>query len=329
MTFEIAIMAAVLLDLIFGDPRWLPHPVKVIGNFCIFFENVYRIVWSNERIAGVCTVVTILSLTLSFSLLVVTVSFSLSPIFGYFVAILLLYTTIAARDLVKHSNRVYHHLHSHSDLEGARIAVGMIVGRDTTNLDKKGVSRACVETVAENMVDGVTAPLFYAVLCGLVSWGTVDSIGFAVAGALTYKAINTMDSMFGYKNEKYLHFGWAAAHLDDVVNFIPARFSGLMLIPTAILLRLDYKNSAKIFFRDRLAHASPNAAHTEAAVAGALDVQLGGSSSYFGKLITKPTQGDAGREIQPEDIFKTNKMMLVGSLLCLLVLLILRRGLEM
>jgi adenosylcobinamide-phosphate synthase len=186
----------------------------------------------------------------------------------------------------------------------------MIVGRDTAALDEAGVARATVESVAESMVDGVTAPLFFAVLGGPV-------------GAMLYKAINTMDSMFGYKNERYRAFGWAAARLDDLANFLPARLTSLMIPAAAFLLRLDAKGALFILLRDRRKHASPNSGHTEAAVAGALGVQLGGPSPYFGRMVEKPTLGEAVRSIEPQDILRANRLMLLSSAITLLFFFIL------
>jgi adenosylcobinamide-phosphate synthase len=233
----------------------------------------------------------------------------LHPWLGSLVSILLLYTTIAPRDLVRHSTEVYTPLAA-GDLPEARRRVGMIVGRDTAALDEAGVARATVESVAESMVDGVTAPLFFAVLGGPM-------------GAMLYKAINTMDSMFGYKNERYRAFGWAAARLDDLANFIPARISSLMIPAAAFLLRLDAKGALFILLRDRRKHASPNSGHTEAAVAGALGVQLGGPSPYFGRMVEKPTLGEAVRSIEPQDILRANRLMLLSSAITLLFFFIL------
>ena len=211
-------------------------------------------------------------------------------------------------------------------MEAGRQAVAMIVGRDTAALDRAGVIRATVETVAENMVDGVTAPLFFAVMGAIAApLIGVSPIAAAALAALGYKAVNTMDSMFGYKNERYLTFGWAAARLDDVCNFIPARLSGLLLAAASSLLGLDWKNAFRIFFRDRLCHASPNSGHSEAAVAGALGVQLGGVSIYFGSPVAKPTMGEKTRELADTDILLTNRLMLAGSALVVLFLLFCRR----
>jgi len=203
--------------------------------------------------------------------------------------------------------------------------VAQIVGRDTSQLDRLGIIRACVETVAENMVDGVTAPLFYAVLFSLFSPLTgIDPLFLATIGAMGYKTVNTMDSMFGYKNKKYLYFGRTAAIIDDIVNWIPARISGVVLIPAAFFLGLDWKNAFIVFRRDRLAHASPNAAHSESAVAGALRIELGGTSVYFGKEMVKPAMGYPHRELESKDIIKTNHLMLMGSFLFLLSMLFCR-----
>ncbi|OGR02879.1 MAG: cobalamin biosynthesis protein CobD [Deltaproteobacteria bacterium RIFOXYD12_FULL_53_23] len=234
----------------------------------------------------------------------------LHPWLGTAVSIFLLYTTIAARDLVRHSTDVYTALAT-GDLPEARRRVGMIVGRDTANLDEAGVARAAVESVAESMVDGVTAPLFFALLGGPMA-------------AMLYKTVNTMDSMFGYKNERYLKFGWAAARLDDIVNFVPARLTSMLIPAAAFLLRLDVKGALFILLRDRGRHASPNSGHTEAAVAGAIGIQLGGPNLYFGQLLEKPSIGDPIRPIEPQDILRVNRLMLAGSCLTFIFLLTLR-----
>ncbi|MEA3469431.1 MAG: adenosylcobinamide-phosphate synthase CbiB [Thermodesulfobacteriota bacterium] len=323
--FELQIGTSVLLDLVFGDPRWMPHPVRLIGIFCSRSETIFRRLITSERFAGLVTVLSVLTLTLGLSTAILTVLRFYSLTLAGLFAIYLLYTSFAARDLVVHSRVVYNALHNSESLAAARQAVAQIVGRDTEALDRQGVVRACVETVAENMVDGVTAPLFYAVAFSLFAPLTgIEPLSLAVFGAMGYKAVNTMDSMFGYKNDTYLLFGRVAARLDDVVNFIPARITGLILIPTAFFLGLDWKNAFMVLKEDRLSHASPNAAHPEAAVAGALTIQLGGSSIYFGKEVMKPVIGKAGREIEERDILRTNKLMLLGSFFFLLLLFLLR-----
>jgi adenosylcobinamide-phosphate synthase len=323
--FELQIGAAVLLDLLFGDPRWLPHPVRLIGVFCVWSEKIFRKLLSSELSAGIFAVVTVLFLTLALTAVLLLSSNYYSSFLGKVIAVFLLYTTLAARGLVAHSRVVYNALFNTDSLDAARTAVGQIVGRDTAELDRKGIIRACVETVAENMVDGVTAPLFYGILLSLFAPITgIDPLFLAVFGAMGYKAVNTMDSMFGYKNERYLFFGRTAAGLDDLVNWIPARISGLMLVAAAFLLRFDWKNSLRILKRDRLAHASPNAAHSEAAVAGALGIELGGGSIYFGKKMTKPVIGDEQRMAEDRDILRTNDLMFLGSFLFLIAMLVSR-----
>ena len=306
---EYQILIAILLDQLLGDPRWLPHPVRIVGAACSGCERLTRAVLPPFA-AGICTVALILGLTGATTWAVIAGATLIHPWLGNAASILLLYTTIAARDLVSHSKQVYTAL-AIGDLVEARSRVSMIVGRDTANLDEAGVARAAVESVAESMVDGVTAPLFFAVLGGPMA-------------AMLYKAINTMDSTFGYKNERYRKFGWAAARLDDLANFIPARISSLMIPAASFLLRLDSKGSLFILLRDRLRHASPNSGHTEAAVAGALGVQLGGANLYFGKVLAKPTIGEATRHIEPQDILRANRLILLSSAITLLAFLVLR-----
>lgn len=306
---EYQILIAILLDQLLGDPRWLPHPVRLIGTACVWGERLARAMLPPFA-AGLCAVALILGLTGAATWTVIAGAKLIHPWLGSLISILLLYTTIAARDLVRHSAEVYKALRD-GNLPEARRRVGLIVGRDTAALDDAGVARAAVESVAESMVDGVTAPLFFAVLGGPMA-------------AMLYKAVNTMDSMFGYKNERYLKFGWGAARLDDLANFIPARLTSLMIPAAAFLLRLDAKGSLFILLRDRLRHASPNSGHTEAAVAGALSVQLGGPNFYFGQMVEKPAIGEATRPITPQDILRANRLMLASSFLTLIFLLALR-----
>ncbi len=326
--FELQLLCAIILDLIIGDPRWFPHPVRIIGWFCGCFEPLSRRLFVSKRLAGVATVLAVLTVVFVLIAILLHLGSLISPLLVDGLSIFLLYTSIAARDLIHHSREVFTGLQVEGDagLRAGRKAVAMIVGRDTATLDRAGVIQACVETVAENMVDGVVAPLFYAVLGAIAApFLSLNPLILAAFFALGYKAVNTMDSMFGYKNEKYLAFGWAAAKLDDVVNLIPARMSGLLLILAAFLLGLDGPRSGRIFFRDRLRHASPNSGHSEAAVAGALGVQLGGGASYFGQFVVKLTIGDSGRELRENDILLANRLTLAGSALALCVLLLVRR----
>lgn len=325
MSYIGQLFLAILLDILFGDPPWLPHPVRGIGRLCLWAEKYTRSAFSNLYVAGFVTVLLVLAGTGGIVSLLLFGATALDPVLGTAIAIMLLYTTIAIRDLLRHSDAVYEQLQPSGSLEKAREAIGKIVGRDTKDLSQSQITKACIETVAENMVDGITAPLFFAVLASFAApiLG-MSPLSCSVIGAFLYKATNTMDSMIGYKNEKYLQFGRYAAKLDDVLNFLPARITGLCVIMAAFFLKLDYRDAARIFRRDRLRHSSPNAGHTEAAAAGALGLRLGGPSSYFGKIVEKPYLGDGIREPIPEDIKKTNRLVLVGVLIFLLLLVGLR-----
>lgn len=309
MRLEYQIIVALLLDLLLGDPQWLPHPVRLIGWLTARLEKISRILLP-ARAAGIATVTLTLLVTALATWGLLIGASAIHPALGTAVSILLLYTAIAVRDLLAHGHRVYQALQA-DDLPAARNRVAFLVSRDTEHLDALGITRATVESIAENLVDGITAPLCFAMLGGPV-------------GVMCYKAASTMDSMFGYKNERYREFGWAAARLDDLLNFLPARLTGCLIPPAALLLGLDWRNSWRIFRRDRLNHASPNSGHSEAAVAGALGVQLGGPGIYFGTPIVKPTLGDPQHALEPEDIRHANRLVLVASLLTLLVLLLLR-----
>jgi adenosylcobinamide-phosphate synthase len=316
MIFYLQLLAAIFLDALIGDPRWYPHPVRWIGRVCSISESVTRSMCNNLYVAGLLTVVLVIALTVAVVAVILYTAAAISPIVEGIVGVILLYTTIAARDLLRHSTEVFVLLRDKKPLDNARMAVGKIVGRDTARLTEEGICRATIETVAENMVDGITAPLFFALLASCCApIGTLSPISWAVFGAFLYKAINTMDSMIAYKNERYIKFGRVAAKLDDAVNFIPARLSGSCLIMAAFFLKLDYRKAAEVFLRDRLNHSSPNAGHTEAAAAGALGVQLGGPSLYFNEIVEKPFIGDAYSLPVPSDIQRTNILVIVGSLI--------------
>ena len=296
-------MAAFGVDLVLGDPRWLPHPVKFIGRFAAAVEVPLRRAIPNERVAGIAAVLAVLAVTGGTALLLVAGAARLYPALGDVVSIVLLYTCFAGRDLARHSQRVYEAL-AGGDLPEARRRVAMLVGRDTDELDEPEVVRAAVESVAENMVDGVTAPVLFAVIGGPV-------------GAVLYKAVNTLDSTFGYKNERYIQFGWASARLDDLVNYVPARITAPLTAVVAALLGLRPLGAWRIFRRDGRKHPSPNSGLTEAAVAGALGVQLGGVNSYFGVASERPRMGDPLRPLAREHILQTNRLMLLTSILAM------------
>ena len=309
-----AVLGGFLLDALFGDPAWLPHPVVLMGRCISALEKQLRTALPKTprgELAGGAAVAAVLPLgTLAVTGLACWAAARLHPALGLALQMLWCGQALAAKGLAQESRNVYKEL-AKGDLPAARRAVARIVGRDTQNLTAAGVTRAAVETVAENTSDGVIAPLLYMLLGGAPL-------------ALTYKAINTMDSMLGYKNEKYLYFGRIPAKLDDAANYLPSRLAGLLWCAAAALTGNSAKGAWRIWWRDRRNHASPNSAQTESACAGALGVQLAGPAYYFGEYYPKPTIGDALRPIEPEDIRRANKMMYAESLLALLLGLAIR-----
>jgi len=276
------LLTAVLLDLLIGDPNFYPHPVVLIGNMVSYLENKLRKTEDSlqvQKIKGFMLVVLTLTITFGFSWLILMLMININYYFGLTFQILLFYTTIAIRGLHKAGMEIYYQLKK-GELKQARQSLDLIVGRDTEGLSESEIIRAVVETVAENTSDGIIAPLFYFLIGGPIL-------------ALLYKAVNTMDSMLGYKNEEYKNFGWAAAKLDDLINYLPARITGLLFVIAAFLYKKDYKNAFKILKRDAKKHDSPNAGYPETAVAGALKVQLGGINKYFGEISKKPLLGDS------------------------------------
>ena len=298
-----AVLGGFVLDALFGDPAWLPHPVVYMGKAIAKLEKFLRPrlpkTPQGELLGGAIVAFCLPVGTLLLTGLVCWGAARLHPLLGLAVQMFWCGQALAARGLVQESTNVYKELKK-PDLSGARKAVSRIVGRDTAELTAEGVTKAAVETVAENASDGVIAPLLYMLIGGAPL-------------ALTYKAINTMDSMLGYKNEKYLYFGRVPAKLDDVANYIPSRLAGLLWVAAAAFTHNDAKGAWKIWRRDRRNHASPNSAQTESACAGALGVQLAGPAYYFGEYYAKPTIGDALRPIEPEDILRANQMMYVAS----------------
>ena len=302
-----ACITGFILDRILGDPQWRFHPIRLIGNLISFWEK--RLLKDQQEAAmkraGVWLVVAVTVPSVLLPLVLLILCQILHPLLRLLAESILCYFLFAAKALRTESMKVYDNLVK-GDLEGGRQAVSMIVGRDTQSLTEEGIIKAAVETVAENTSDGVVAPVLYTLLLGA-------PLGFL------YKAINTMDSMVGYKNDKYLYFGRAAAKLDDVVNFIPARISAYLMILSAFLLGEDGKNAYRIYRRDRYHHASPNSAHTEAVCAGALRVQLAGDAYYFGKLYKKEYIGDALTPIEVSMIPRADRLMYMTSILALLI----------
>jgi adenosylcobinamide-phosphate synthase len=298
-----------LIDLCIGDPAFLYHPVKLIGTGISLAERSLRALFSKtprgEQAAGTVLVVAICILSVGIPVILLWVFYHWHTWIGVAAETFLCYQLLASKSLKQESMKVYEQL-KNNHLEGARHAVSMIVGRDTQNLTGAGITKAAVETIAENTSDGVIAPMLYMALGG-------------VPLMFLYKAINTMDSMIGYKNDRYLHFGRCAAKLDDAVNYLPARISAGLMMGASLLLKLDWKNGIRIYKRDRYQHASPNAAQTEAVMAGALNIQLAGDAWYFGKLYKKPVIGDDNRKIKAEDIGQANRLLYMSA--CLGVIL--------
>ena len=308
MEILLACTIGFFLDLCVGDPACLYHPVRLIGALIAWLEKAVRKICSREKallVGGgiLWTVVVFLSGLIPF-LLLWAVNL-IHPILRFLLETFWCMQLLAAKSLKTESMKVYERL-KQQDLSGARKAVSMIVGRDTENLTESGVTKAAVETVAENTSDGVVAPLLFLMLGGA-------PLGFV------YKAVNTMDSMLGYKNEKYHAIGFGPAKMDDIFNFIPARISALLMITAAWMMHMDVRQAWHVFRRDRYKHTSPNSAQTESVCAGALNIQLAGDAYYFGKLHHKETIGDALRPVKNEDIVAANRLMYGTAWLALLL----------
>lgn len=314
MAIIYALLAGFVLDLIFGDPDCAAHPVRLIGKLVLSAETFLRERFpqneKGEKAAGLTLVVAVISFTLLFGGGILYIAYVINDWLYLVVQAFICFQLLAVKSLKKESMKVYNELVK-NDLVEARKKLSMIVGRDTQNMNETQIIKAAVETVAENASDAVVAPMMY----------------FALGGALamlTYKAVNTMDSMVGYKNEKYINFGRYAAKLDDVANFVPSRFCAVMMIIASMMLKYDHKNALRIFKRDRKKHASPNSAQTESACAGALGVELGGNAYYFGELHEKSAIGDDIKKIQAEDIKKANKLVYAAAIISLFVVCALR-----
>lgn len=309
-----AILAGFIMDLIIGDPHWMYHPVRLIGKLITFLEDMLRKTFpktkDGERKSGFVLVVLVCGISVFTVWGLMKLAYYLNFWCGFLLEVIMCYQLFAVRSLKDESMKVYKEL-AKQDLEASRKAVSMIVGRDTENLTIEGVTKATVETIAENTSDGTLAPMFYMFIGGpVLGW--------------FYKAVNTMDSMVGYKNEKYLNFGRYAAKFDDVMNFIPARLCGWLMILASMFLKMDWKNAKKIFVRDRFNHASPNSAQTEAVMAGALRIQLAGDAWYFGKRYEKPIIGDALRPVEIEDIPRANRLLYATAIVSLIIFSVIR-----
>lgn len=306
----IAFGTGFVLDLILGDPHFIYHPIRLIGNLISLCERkLNKDIYSDRkrRRNGFFLVLIVLTCTFVVVAMIIVGAYLINPYAGVVAESIMTYQILATKSLEVESMKVYYAL-AQGDLEEARKAVSMIVGRDTRELSEEGVAKAAIETVAENTSDGVVAPMLYL------------AIGGPVLGFL-YKAVNTMDSMVGYKNDRYIDFGKNAARLDDVANYIPARISAVVMIVATGLFgifskKYNVKNAIHIFRRDRYNHASPNSAQTEAVCAGALGIRLAGDASYFGKIVKKPYIGEAMRPVEAYDIVRANRLLYGTALIC-------------
>ena len=325
MDFRILLLdvaAAYIIDLAAGDPHWLPHPVRAVGWLISRLEGILRSIaeaasskygidkGKAERLAGGCLALIVASSAFFAVLLLLEAAGALHPALFHVLNIYFLYSALAARCLADEGMKVYGPL-AENDLPEARRRIAMLVGRETDRLDRDGVTRAAVETIAENTVDGVISPILFALLGSLC--------GLAAPAVYAFKAVSTLDSMVGYMNEKYINFGRASAKLDDVLNYLPARLSGLIIPAGAFLCGMDWKGSFRIMLRDRRKHKSPNCAYPEAAVAGALGIRLGGSNTYFGRVVEKPPIGDGWKRLEPAHIKDTVRIMYASSALTLII----------
>lgn len=308
----ISFIVGVFLDIILGDPHGFPHIVVYIGRLISILEKTLYL-FENKRFAGLILVVITVAISGVIPAFILLTTLKLNMIWIYIlISSFFNWQLLAMTSLRRESYKVFEALRSSDDLTNARKAISMIVGRDPNALDYQGIIKAAVETVAENTSDGIAAPLFYMM------------IGGPVLGCI-YKSINTMDSMIGYKNDKYNLFGRAAAVLDDIANFLPSRICALAMIIAAGFCGYNMKDAFAIWKRDRFKHSSPNAAQTESVMAGALGVQLAGSAQYFGRLVEKPYIGDKHREIELNDILRSHRIMTITSII-LFVIFIVYRG---
>jgi adenosylcobinamide-phosphate synthase len=291
-------------DLLFGDPSWWPHPVRWIGRLIKWMEGIFYDPVSSpsvQRLAGCAFWTAVVAVVVSGTLFIIGLFSHLHPVLGDFIVIWFAYTTLATRSLHKESSKVARAL-GEGNLDLARKRLAWIVSRDTSQLEEKDIVRALIETVSENISDGIISPLFYLSIGGPL-WG------------MAYKAVNTMDSMVGYVNERYRYFGWFAARMDDFLNLIPARLSGLMLIAAAACLKLNWRGAWRIMRRDARKMKSPNAGYPEAAAAGALGIRIGGENIYFGRVVEKPTLGDPENPLTLDAYKAMVRLMYVASLL--------------
>jgi adenosylcobinamide-phosphate synthase len=304
----IALIIGYILDLIIGDPQGFFHPIRLIGNLISYVEGILRLKCKDakdERKAGAILWLIVVLTSFIVPYIIIYIAAEINGILAVIIEVIMCYYILATKSLKEESMKVYTSL-KNNNLHEAKVNLSYIVGRDVERLNESSIAKAAVETVAENTSDGVIAPMLFIMLGGA-------PLGFM------YKAINTLDSMVGYKNEKYINMGRFSAIADDVANYVPARLSAYVMIAAAFILKFDYINAYKIYKRDKYNHKSPNSAHTESVCAGALNIMLGGDNYYGGILVLKPTIGDNKREVEVEDIVRANKLMYATSLICLII----------
>lgn len=307
-----AILIGFIIDCFLGDPQNPFHPIRLLGYLNNLFIKLYDKLNLKRNfskfIYGMIMNIIIILIVFFVFLYIIRFLYKINFIIGFIFEAIMCYFIIAPKCLFNESMKIYKALKS-NDIQNARKYLSYIVGRDTKNLEQDKIIKATVETISENLSDGVIAPLFYLFLGGI-------PLG------MVYKAINTLDSMVGYKNEKFMFFGKFSARLDDIANFIPARISAIVMIISSFILKLNFKNAIKIYLRDRYNHLSPNSAHTEAVCAGALSIQLGGSNFYNGVLVHKKTIGDELKKPEIKDIILANKIMYLSTVIFIFILFI-------
>lgn len=305
---DVYILVAFICDLLIGDPLWLPHPIRAIGGLITGLEKLIfsmKLGPGGMRLGGIILAVTTIGITYFITSWVLGVAFQISPLLYGLFSILLIFYELAAGSLAREARKIYEAL-AVKDLALARKELAGIVGRDTQGLEEEEIVRATVETVAENTVDGIVSPLFYIFLGG-------PALGMA------YKAVNTLDSMIGYLNERYRDLGWFAARFDDLANWLPARFTGYLIPVAAGIWGKDSRGGYRILRRDKGNHKSPNAGYPEAAMAGVLGVRLGGTNYYFGEAVFKPTIGDPRKSLDAKDILDSISVMKLTASLALVI----------
>lgn len=295
-----------ILDLLFPDPRCLYHPVRFIGKTIQIVESLLRNEnEKNDKFKGFILLGIVMIICYSVPVLILNLCGEISPYLKYAVEVLMVFQILATKSLKVEVMKVYRKI-KNCDIQGARKYISYLVSRDTSELTFQDISKASVETVSENITDGVISPIFFLAIGGV-------PLGFL------YKGVSTLDSMVGYKNDKYYNFGFASAKMDDVLNFIPSRISAILILIAILILGYDYKGALKVLKRDRKNHSSPNSPWSEAPVAGALGIQFGGKVQYFGVIHNKPTIGDHKKEADGDDIIKVNRILYTSSILAMIV----------